>query len=78
MNLKRRLFSSLALEMLDNKKFEISFDEFANHINDFLDDRGYQTQSEEELLQIIDNSGLLYIDDNKYVGFKQQARNNFV
>ncbi len=73
MNLKRRLFSSLALEMLDNKKFEISFDEFANHINDFLDDRGYQTQSEEELLQIIDNSGLLYIDDNKYVGFKQQA-----
>lgn len=72
-NLKRRLFTALALKMLDEKKFEIKLDKFTEFINDFLNDRGYQIQSEEEINEIIDRSGLLYIDDNLFIGFKQQA-----
>jgi len=72
-NLKRRLFTALALKMLDEKKFEIKLDKFTEFINEFLNDRGYQIQSEEEINEIIERSGLLYIDDNLYIGFKQQA-----
>lgn len=72
-NLKRRLFTALALKMLDEKKFEIKHDKFTEFINEFLNDRGYQIQSEEEINEIIDRSGLLYIDDNLFIGFKQQA-----
>lgn len=72
-NLKRRLFSALALKMLDEKKFEINIDEFSDFINTFLNDRGYQTQSSEEINDIIENSGLLYMDNNSHIGFKQQA-----
>lgn len=72
-NLKIRLFSSLALKMLDEKRFEMPFSELVEVINNFLDERGYQIQTESEIIEIIERSGLIYKDDNNIVGFKQQA-----
>ena len=71
--IKKRLFSTLALSMLDSKTFELEYNKFEEHINGFLEERGYEIQTDEQLMQIIDNSGLLYISDEKKVGFKQQA-----
>lgn len=73
LGIKKRLFTTLALDMLDEKIFEISYDKFKNHINGFLEERGYQTQTDSELLELIEDSGLLYISDEQRVGFKQQA-----
>lgn len=73
LGIKKRLFTTLALEMLDKKIFEISFTEFENHINGFLKERGYELQTNSELLEIIEDSGLLFLNDEKQVGFKQQA-----
>jgi len=73
LNIKKRLFTTLALEMLDNKMFEITFDYFKNHINSFLSERGYEIQNDDELIEIIEDSGLLYLSDDNNVGFKQQA-----
>lgn len=72
-SIKKRLFTTLALDMLDNKIFEKSFEDFKTHINSFLSDRGFTIQNDDELNEIIDNSGLLYITDERQVGFKQQA-----
>ncbi len=72
-NIKRRLFSALSLKMLDEKKFTISFVEFADFINNFLSARGYQIQSNDELQDIIEKSGILYRDENDVIGFKHQA-----
>lgn len=72
-NLKRRLFTALALHMLDNRTFDITFDDFMKFINEFLDERGYNVQSRDDVFEIIEKSGLLYITDNNVVGFKQQA-----
>jgi hypothetical protein len=72
-NLKRRIFTALGLKMLDEKKFEIPFSEFDEFVNDLLVSRGYALQSEEDLSEIINNSSLLYKNDNGKVGFKQQA-----
>jgi hypothetical protein len=72
-NLKRRIFTALGLKMLDEKKFEISFSEFDEFVNDLLVSRGYALQSEDDLNEIITNSSLLYKNDNGKVGFKQQA-----
>jgi len=73
LGIKKRLFTTLALDMLDKKIFEITYDEFKNHINKFLVERGYQPQTDTELLEIVENSGLLYISEEQRVGFKQQA-----
>ncbi|MFN8298749.1 MAG: hypothetical protein U0T75_06555 [Chitinophagales bacterium] len=73
LNIKRRIFTSFALYMLVNKKFEVSFEEFELNINTFLKERGYQEQTSDELEEIIEQSGLLYHDDYNNVGFKQQA-----
>lgn len=73
LNIKRRLFSTLALKMLDKKVFEITYDDFRIHINDFLEERGYASQSDEEINMLIENSGLMYNNDNLMIGFKQQA-----
>lgn len=73
LNIKRRLFTTLALKMLDTKEFEISFENFKLHINGFLEERGYASQSEEEICMLIENSGLMYNNDNLTIGFKQQA-----
>lgn len=72
-NIKRRLFSALALKMLDEKTFELDFENFRDFINGFLKDRDYQIQTDEELKEIISNSGILYLDEKNVVGFKQQA-----
>ena len=72
-NLKRRLFTALSLKMLDDKSFEIPLDEFTDFINTFLNDRGYQVQNEDEIIDIIEKSGLLYQDENQIIGFKQHA-----
>jgi len=72
-NIKRRLFSNIALKMLDSKVFEITFEDFGNQINEFLEDRGYQIQDNSEIQEIIEKSGLFYKDDNNNIGFKQQA-----
>jgi len=72
-NLKRRLFTALALKMLDNKVFEIPYNDFGKFINSFLIDRGYLTHTHEEINDIIDKSGLLFRDGNDIIGFKQQS-----
>lgn len=72
-NIKTRLFSSLALKMLDARKFEISYKDYKLFINEFLSDRGYEAQNDDEVNLIISRSGLLYKDDMDNVGFKQQA-----
>jgi hypothetical protein len=53
--------------------FEITYDDFRLHINEFLDERGYSIQSDEEINMLIENSGLMYNNDNLMIGFKQQA-----
>ncbi|PTX58825.1 hypothetical protein C8N46_112133 [Kordia periserrulae] len=72
-NLKKRIFTSLALKMLDERNYEIRLIDFILFVNEFLSDRSYETQSESDILEIIEKSGLLYITDKKVVGFKQQA-----
>lgn len=72
-NIKRRLFTIVALDMLTDRKTDLKYDEFEFKINSFLSSRGYAKQSKDELLSIIENSGILYIDENERVGFKQQA-----
>ncbi len=72
-NIKLRIFSAFALEMLDDNKYEYTFDKFRKFVNEFLTERGYQEQTEEEITQIIHNSGLLYRSESNMVGFKQQS-----
>lgn len=72
-NIKKRLFTAFALHMLENRTFDIPFNDFKNFINKFLRDRDYEEQSRDEVFEIIEKSGLLYITDNNIVGFKQQA-----
>lgn len=72
-NMKRRLFSALALKMLKAKIFEISYSDFDSFINNFLEERGYQKQTSEDLNDIIEKSGILYLDNTETVGFKQNA-----
>jgi hypothetical protein len=73
LNIKRRIFTTLALKMLDSKVFEITFKEFIEHTNSFLSERDYQSQTDDEINEILENSGLLYRSDADLVGFKQQA-----
>lgn len=73
MNIKKRLFTALSLNMLDQNKFDCQYDKFKEFVNNFLSSKGYQPQNDEELHTIINQSGLLFIDDEKLVGFKQQA-----
>ncbi|WP_430900958.1 MULTISPECIES: NACHT domain-containing protein [unclassified Paraflavitalea] len=73
-NIKKRLFSNIALKMLDSKMHEITFEEFTNEINQFLNSKGYTTQDDAILKDLVYNSGMLYLDSNtNTVGFKQQA-----
>jgi DNA replication protein DnaC len=72
-NIKRRLFSAISLKMLDNKEFQVTYKDFKEFINTFLEERGYQKQSDDDINELIEKSGLLYIDDASKVGFKQQA-----
>ncbi|PXX30645.1 NACHT domain-containing NTPase [Arenibacter sp. ARW7G5Y1] len=72
-NIKKRIFTSLALKMMDDREFEIQLQEFIEFVNQFLYERGYQKQSSDEIKEIIEKSGLLYITDKEEIGFKQQA-----
>ncbi|MFN0290127.1 NACHT domain-containing protein [Pedobacter helvus] len=72
-NIKKRLFTIVALEMLINKRVDLEFKEFEEKVNSFLSSRGYVPQTRDELIAIVENSGILYIDENERVGFKQQA-----
>jgi len=72
-NIKKRLFTILALHMLISKSIDLEYVEFEEKINTFLRLRGYSEQTKEELINIIENSGVLYIDENDRVGFKQRA-----
>ncbi len=72
-NIKRRLFTAISLKMLDEKQFQFPYNDFKTFINEFLEDRGYQAQTDNEVNDLIDKSGLLFKDDNNNVGFKQQA-----
>ncbi|HEU4470774.1 MAG TPA: AAA family ATPase [Flavisolibacter sp.] len=72
-HIKKRIFSNLALNMLDKKLFDMSFDNFKTEVNAFLESKGYIQQSDDELKELIENSGLLYLDNSEKVGFKQQA-----
>ncbi len=64
--------------MLDEKRYELPFSELTDFINSFLEDRGYQSQSEAEINEIVEKSGLLYKNDNGIVGFKQLAFIDFL
>ncbi|WP_442846912.1 NACHT domain-containing protein [Leeuwenhoekiella sp. H156] len=72
-NIKKRIFTSLALKMMDEREFEIGLENFIEFVNEFLLARGYQKQTQDEIQEIIEKSGLLYITDKKEIGFKQQA-----
>ncbi len=72
-NLKRRIFTSLALSMMDSRVYEISLKEFKKFVNTFLTERTYQAQTDEEIYDIIENSHLLYITEDNVIGFKKQA-----
>lgn len=72
-NIKKRLFSFIALKMLDERSFEIKLDAFCDELNAFLKKKGYQQQTREDFIEIINNSGVLFIDHMEMVGFKQQA-----
>lgn len=72
-NLKRRIFTSLALKMMDERIYEISLADFTSFVNSFLSERSYQTQSNEEILDIIEKSNLLYKTEEDVIGFKKQA-----
>lgn len=72
-NIKKRLFSNAALKMLDNRVFEIPYEDFKNDINNFLKSKGYAEQDDSQIRELIENSGILYLDVNLNVGFKQQA-----
>lgn len=72
-NIKKRLFSNAALKMLDNRIFEISFRDFKDDVNKFLKSKGYAEQSDADITELIENSGILYLDNLLQVGFKQQA-----
>ncbi len=72
-NLKRRIFTSLALKMMDARIYEISFDDFKTYVNSFLTERSYQQQTDEEIQDIIEKSHLLYKTEENIIGFKKQA-----
>lgn len=72
-NIRRRIFTRLALKMLVEKRTDMDFSEFEENVNGFLVGLGYQRQEKEEIINIIENSGLLYFDEGQRVGFKQQA-----
>lgn len=72
-NIRKRIFSSVALHMLDNHIFEMPYEEFKNYVNNFLESKSYEIQDDEGIKNIIFQSGLLYIDEEDNVGFKQQA-----
>ena len=73
LNIKRRIFTTFALKMLDSKSFEVPLKVFIDHTNEFLSERGYEMQTPEEITEIIENSGLLYKSETDIIGFKQQA-----
>lgn len=72
-NMKRRLFTALALKMLNTRNFEIPFEDVKRFMNEFLGKRGCQTHTDNEIYGIIDRSGLLFKDADEMVGFKQTA-----
>lgn len=72
-NIKKRLFTNTALKMLDQKLFEIPYKDFKSDINIFLKSKGYLELIDLEITELIENSGMLYLDNKMNVGFKQQA-----
>lgn len=78
LNVKKRIFTTFALEMLDNEIYNLPYADFKISVNKFLKAKGYQEQNDNELDVIIKQSGLLYRDDENMVGFKQQAFAEFL
>ncbi|MGA1825020.1 MAG: NACHT domain-containing protein [bacterium] len=75
LELKKRIFAYVSYKMLEEKKFEINKDDFINMVKSFLlpKGKGYNLIERENIIRIITNSGLLYIDSNDMVGFKHDS-----
>jgi hypothetical protein len=67
---KKRIFAYISYQMLKEKRFEMSRDEFVKRIQTFLTPKGVEFQDEEDLYRLISKSGLLYVDSHSNVGFK--------
>lgn len=78
LNVKKRIFTTFALDMLDRNKYNTPYSDFKIFVNKFLLAKGYQEQNDDELNTIINQSGLLYLDDENMVGFKQQAFSEYL
>jgi len=68
--IKRRVFSNLAVQLLREKVFEIKKDDLKKRVKSFLEPKGIFLDDPEDIDRLLINSGLLYIDDNDMVGFK--------
>ena len=72
-NILKRIISSLALEMLVSRMFEIPFDKFVTFADSFLTRKGYGKLEEEKYNYLIDRSGVLYTDESNLVKFKYMS-----
>ena len=72
LELKKRIFSHVALRLIQTKQFEIEKSEFINMIESFLGPKGIEPDKE-DIERLVDNSGIIYTDANGLVGFKHQS-----
>ena len=72
-NILKRIISSLALEMLISRKFDIDFKKFVEFANTFLEKKGFDKLSSEKFDYLIERSGILYIDESELVKFKYMS-----
>ena len=73
LSLKNRMISVIALEMLKENVQSFQLDDFVDRINTFLRAKGYEEQSEHQVITLIMNTGFLFLDQQLNVGFKHAA-----
>ena len=72
LELKKRVFSHVAHQLIQSKKFEIQKPEFISMIESFLEPKGI-ILNREDIERLVENSGIIYTDNNGLVGFKHQS-----
>lgn len=72
LELKKRVFSHVAHQLIQSKKFEIQKPEFISMIESFLEPKGI-IANREDIERLVENSGIIYTDSNGLVGFKHQS-----
>lgn len=70
LELKKRILSSIALNMLREKEFEITKEKFLRLIESFLKPKGIGDFHVDDIYKIVCKSGLLYETKDKLIGFK--------